>query len=171
VTRRTRPGATWRTAPRSAPAPCRCSAAPRRCPGSGTAATAPSSTWAAAAVGRPRRCAARPANGTPAGAGGTFSFYRPDGTLLPPSPALPPPDGPLDSCHDADITPETIIPPWYGERLNLDEAIYICLANARTPKEKQQQRDQAASPEIFRPRKWVTDPADWIQSLREHTAV
>jgi len=105
------------------------------------------------------------------GPGGTFSFYRPDGTLLPPSPALPSPEGPLGGCHDADITPETIIPPWYGERLNLDEAIYICLANARTPKEKQQQRDQAASPEIFRPRKWVIDPADWIQSLREHTAV
>jgi hypothetical protein len=32
--------------------------------------------------------------------------------------------------HDADITPETIIPPWYGERLDLDHAIYICFANA-----------------------------------------
>ncbi len=39
-------------------------------------------------------------------------------------------------CHDADITPDTIIPPWYGERLDLDEAIYICLANARTPEER-----------------------------------
>ena len=30
----------------------------------------------------------------------------------------------------ADVTPGTIIPAWYGERLDLDHAIYICLANA-----------------------------------------
>ena len=63
-----------------------------------------------------------------------FAFYRPDGTALPASPPLPPPDGTIDGCHDAGITPETIIPPWYGERLNLDDAIYACLANARTPR-------------------------------------
>jgi hypothetical protein len=59
-----------------------------------------------------------------------FAFYRPDGTLLPASPALPHPEGTIGDCHDADITPDTIIPPWYGERLNLDHAIYICFANA-----------------------------------------
>jgi hypothetical protein len=64
-----------------------------------------------------------------AGPGGTFTFTRPDGTAIPPSPALPPPDGTIGDCHDAEIGPETIIPPWYGERLDLDHAIYICLAN------------------------------------------
>ena len=102
--------------------------------------------------------------------GGAFAFYRPDGTALPPSPALPQPDGTIEDCHDADITPETIIPPWYGERLDLDEAIYICLANARTPQERQDQRDQADDPDQFRPRKWVVEPSDWIRYLNEHTA-
>src|SRR5580693_3529779 len=27
-------------------------------------------------------------------------------------------DGSIGDWHDADITPETIIPPWYGERLD-----------------------------------------------------
>ena len=102
--------------------------------------------------------------------GGAFAFYRPDGTPLPPSPALPQPDGTIEDCHDADITPETIIPPWYGERLDLDEAIYICLANARTPQERQDQRDQADDPDLFRPSKWVVEPSDWIRYLNEHTA-
>ena len=61
---------------------------------------------------------------------GTFTFYRPDGTAIPASPPLPQPDGAIEDCHDADITPETIIPPWYGERLDLDHAIYVCFANA-----------------------------------------
>ena len=62
---------------------------------------------------------------------GTFTFYRPDGTAIPASPPLPQPDGAIEEdCHDADITPETIIPPWYGERLDLDHAIYVCFANA-----------------------------------------
>jgi hypothetical protein len=61
---------------------------------------------------------------------GTFTFYRPDGTAIPASPPPPQPDGTIEDCHDADITPETIIPPWYGERLDLDHAIYICFANA-----------------------------------------
>jgi hypothetical protein len=63
--------------------------------------------------------------------GGGFAFARPDGAPVPACPPLPPPrDGGIAGCHDADITPETIIPPWYGERLDLDHAIYICLANA-----------------------------------------
>src|SRR5215472_15405653 len=53
--------------------------------------------------------------------GGAFAFYRPDGSPLPSSPLLPGPDGPIDQAHDADITPDTIIPPWYGERLDLDQ--------------------------------------------------
>ena len=62
--------------------------------------------------------------------GGTFTFYDPAGTVIPPSPALPQPEGTIEGCHDADITPDTIIPAWYGERLDLDYAIYTCFANA-----------------------------------------
>jgi 5-methylcytosine-specific restriction endonuclease McrA len=65
-----------------------------------------------------------------AGPGGAFTFYRPDGTLLPSCPALPDPDGTIGDCHDADITPDTIVPAWYGERLDLDYAIHACFANA-----------------------------------------
>ena len=70
---------------------------------------------------------------------GTFTFYRPDGTPVPASPPLPPPDGTIQDCHDADITAETIIPPWYGERLDLDYAIWVCFANARVQHERQNQ--------------------------------
>ena len=70
---------------------------------------------------------------------GTFTFYRPDGTPVPASPPLPPPDGTIEDCHDAGITPETIIPPWYGERLDLDYAIAVCFANARVQHERQNQ--------------------------------
>jgi hypothetical protein len=28
---------------------------------------------------------------------------------------LIPPDGQIGDCHDAEISPDTIIPPWYGE--------------------------------------------------------
>ncbi len=63
---------------------------------------------------------------------------------IPPSPALPQPDGTIDDCHDAEITPETIIPPWYGERLDLDYAIYTCFANAEY---HARQRDQAGQPD------------------------
>jgi Domain of unknown function (DUF222)/HNH endonuclease len=74
----------------------------------------------------------------PPGGGGDFAFYRPDGAPLPACPALPEPGGSIGETHDADITPDTIIPPWYGERLDLDHAIYVCFANARTAREKQQ---------------------------------
>ncbi len=76
--------------------------------------------------------------------GGTFAFYRPDGSGIPPSSSLPPPDGTIDGCHDADISPDTIIPPWYGERLDLDYAIYTCFANAEY---HARQRDQASQPD------------------------
>ena len=33
--------------------------------------------------------------------GGGFAFFRPDGAGIPPSPALPPPDGTIGDCHDA----------------------------------------------------------------------
>jgi hypothetical protein len=96
---------------------------------------------------------------------GGFAFYRPDGTALPPSPALPPPGGAIGDCHDAEITPGTIIPPWYGERLDLDYAIYTCFANDRNQQGRQDQRDQRDEAEMFQPRAWVaelSDSIDWI---------
>lgn len=99
--------------------------------------------------------------------GGTFTFYRPDGTPLPASPALPPPDGGIEDAHDAEITPETIIPPWYGERLDLDHAIYVCFANARTDEQKRADREQAQEP-VFRPRKWVSDLNDTVNYFRRY---
>jgi hypothetical protein len=90
---------------------------------------------------------------------GTFAFYRPDGTAIPSSPALPPPDRSIEDCHDADITPGTIIPPWYGERLDLDHAIGVCFANARTQQERRTQ-DQDGEPGP-KHRVTVYEPEDW----------
>ena len=115
---------------------------------------------------------------------GTFTFYQPGGTPVPACPPLPHPDGTIESCHDADITPETIIPSWYGERLDLDHAIYICFANAAnaanaaeqahqnpdgpppTPAPQPDRAGQAEEHEPVRPLKWVIEPQDWMPSLR-----
>jgi len=102
----------------------------------------------------------------PAGGGGDFAFYRPDGTPLPDSPPLPEPGGPISQAHDADITPDTIIPPWYGERLDLDHAIYVCFANARTDEEKRADRDQDGAP-VNRGRVTVYEPEDWPERIRQ----
>jgi hypothetical protein len=74
---------------------------------------------------------------------GTFTFYRPDGTAIPSCPPLPQPDGTIEALHDADVTPDTIVPPRYGERLDLDHAIYICFANAAN---QASQRDNSPPP-------------------------
>jgi hypothetical protein len=103
----------------------------------------------------------------PPGSGGDFGFYRPDGTRLPPSPALPEPDGSIGETHDADITPETIIPPWYGERLDLDHAIYVCFANARTAEQKRADRDQDGDP-ATRGRVTIYEPEDWLERIRRY---
>jgi hypothetical protein len=100
---------------------------------------------------------------------GTFMFCRPDGVVLPPCPALPAPDGTLDDCHDADITPQTIIPSWYGERLDLDHAIYVCFANARTEQERRVGRDQASEPRP-RDRVRVFEPEGWADRIRQYFA-
>ena len=107
---------------------------------------------------------------------GTFAFYRPDGAALPASPALPAPDGSIGDCHDADITPDTIIPPWYGERLDLDHAIYVCFANAANqarqhdnapPPVQVDQPDQSDQYEPIQPGHWgPIEPQDWMPSLR-----
>jgi pyruvate/2-oxoglutarate dehydrogenase complex dihydrolipoamide acyltransferase (E2) component len=104
---------------------------------------------------------------------GTFAFYGPDGAAIPPSPALPEADGMIEGCHDADITPDTIIPPWYGERLDLDHAIYVCLANAanqaRHPEQPEAQYDPEEGYEPFQPRMGVSNPLEWIvKQGREH---
>ena len=102
-----------------------------------------------------------------------FAFYRPDGTPLPACPPLPEPDGPIDHAHDADITPDTIIPPWYGERLDLNHAIWACFANARTDEQKQADWEQAQEP-AFRPDIQggdFSDTADYIRRYyEEHPA-
>ena len=76
--------------------------------------------------------------------GCAFAFYRPDGTALPASPALPSPDGSIEEAHGAEITPETIIPLSHGERLDLDYAIYTCLANDKVLEDRAAGRDPRA---------------------------
>ena len=95
--------------------------------------------------------------------GGPFAFCRPDGTRLPSCPPLPKPEGSIDAAHDADITPGTIIPPWYGERLDLDHAIWVCFANARTREE----RERGGDP-VHRGRATVYEPADCDELVRQY---
>jgi hypothetical protein len=94
---------------------------------------------------------------------GTFTFYRPDGSPLPASPALPEPDGSISTAHHADITEDTIIPAWYGERLDLDHAIYVCFANARTRQERE--RDPDGPP---RGRVTIYKPEDCDERYRQY---
>jgi len=97
---------------------------------------------------------------------GTFTFYRPDGAAIPASPPLPQPDGRIGDCHDAEITPETIIPPWYGERLDLDYAIHVCFANARTEQERRthlQDGEPRATDQVT-----VYEPEDWDNRIRRY---
>jgi hypothetical protein len=101
----------------------------------------------------------------PPGGTGTFAFYRPDGTPLPACPPLPGPEGPIGAAHDADITPGTIIPPWYGERLDLNHAIWTCFANARTREERE--RDQDGDP-ADRGRVTIYEPGDWPERYRQY---
>jgi len=99
----------------------------------------------------------------PPGGAATFAFCRPDGTPLPASPALPPPEGGIQDTHDADITPGTIIPPWYGERLDLDHAIYTCFANARTRHEREQDAEPARRADVT-----VYEPEDCDERYRQY---
>jgi hypothetical protein len=106
---------------------------------------------------------------------GTFAFYHPDGAAIPPSPALACPGGTIESCHEADITPDTIVPPWYGERLDLDHAIYVCLANAanqaRHPDQAEVRYDPEEEYEPFQPREGSVNPLDWIVKQGRERAV
>jgi hypothetical protein len=60
-----------------------------------------------------------------------LSVTQAGGTPVPASPQLPPTSGDITSCHTAGITPDTIIPNWNGDRLDLDHAIWAAFANAR----------------------------------------
>ena len=106
---------------------------------------------------------------------GTFAFYRPDGTASPASPALPKVAGAIEDCHDAGITPDTIIPPWYGERLDLDHAIYVCFANAANQARQQDNASPSATadqPESIRQREMGDRAAGLTPSLRrEYTTI
>ena len=104
-----------------------------------------------------------------AGPAGAFTFFRPDGTGIPPSPALPPPGGPIDGCHDADITPGTIIPAWYGERLDLDYAIHACFANAEYHARQASQPDHASQTDQDQPPVAAAEPQDppWTPTATE----
>jgi hypothetical protein len=104
--------------------------------------------------------------------GGTFTFYRPDGSALPPSPALPGTDGTIEGCHDAGITLDTIIPPWYGERLDLDYAIYTCFANAEYHARQAGQAGEPAGQPDQQPAT-ATTPQDepWAPILTEVDAI
>ena len=61
---------------------------------------------------------------------------------MPSSPALPGGDGDLASCHDAQITTDTIIPAGLADKLDLDLAIWACLANARIDEQQASQQQQ-----------------------------
>jgi hypothetical protein len=102
---------------------------------------------------------------TEAGLAEDFAFYRPDGTRLPPCPPLPEPEGPIGDAHDAEITPDTVIPPWYGERLDLHHAIWACFANVRTSEERE--RGQDGDP-ADRGRVTVYEPEDWPERYRQY---
>jgi hypothetical protein len=102
-----------------------------------------------------------------AGPAGTFAFFRPDGTGIPPSPALPQPGGTIDGCHDADITPDTIIPAWYGERLDLDYAIYTCFANAEYHARQRDQDGQARQPDQQTAPATASQEVPWTPTLTE----
>jgi hypothetical protein len=97
---------------------------------------------------------------------GTFSFYRPDGTATPASPKLPGPDGMIEDHHDAEITPETIIPLWHGERLDLDYAIHVCFANARAEQERRSRSQDGQA----RAQNQVTiyEAEDWEDRIRRY---
>src|SRR5260221_2270517 len=51
-------------------------------------------------------------------------------------------DGDLASCHDAQITTDTIIPAGLADKLDLDLAIWACLANARIDEQQASQQQQ-----------------------------
>jgi hypothetical protein len=76
---------------------------------------------------------------------GVFVFLRPDGKPIPHSPPLPQPTGDIADTHDAEITPGTIVPYWFGERLDLHYAISVLFNNQRARQEREQMQRAAAA--------------------------
>jgi 5-methylcytosine-specific restriction endonuclease McrA len=69
-----------------------------------------------------------------------FVFTAADGAEIKPvQPLLGGDAADIRTCHDARISPDTIIPAWYGDRLNLHHAIWACFANAKIAEERAQQ--------------------------------
>jgi len=66
-----------------------------------------------------------------------FTFTRPDHATMPGSPQLSAPAGGISNCHDAAITPDTIIPAGLGDKLDLHLTIWACFANARIAAERE----------------------------------
>ena len=100
----------------------------------------------------------------------SYASAEPTVPVTPGFPALPDTSGTIDGCHDAGITPETIIPAWYGERLDLDYAIYTCFANAEyhaRQRDQARQHDQAGPPD--QPAASTTAPQDqpWTPAVTE----
>lgn len=85
-------------------------------------------------------------------AGGTFAFYRADGAPVPSSPPLPggTVSGLRDS-HDAELEWHTIIPPHSGDRLDLHEAIWVCLNNLRVQARRREQEKEQRQRDDFTP--------------------
>jgi hypothetical protein len=69
---------------------------------------------------------------------GGFDFARKDGTVVPASPALPEVSADISACHGAQISMDTIVPGWYGDKLDLDFAIWACFASARIAEENRE---------------------------------
>jgi hypothetical protein len=100
------------------------------------------------------------------GPAGAFTFCRQDGTPIPVSPALPETADRIEDCHDADIEPGTIIPPWYGERLSLDYAIATCLANAEIQARRKAGQPSERPAETWRPTISDVYVPDALENLR-----
>jgi 5-methylcytosine-specific restriction endonuclease McrA len=65
------------------------------------------------------------------GADGEFLFTRPDGRHVPNAPGLPGGAEDIDTCHDALVTAETIVPAGLADKFDLEMSTWACLANGR----------------------------------------
>ncbi|HEY2076865.1 MAG TPA: hypothetical protein VGH53_11055, partial [Streptosporangiaceae bacterium] len=72
---------------------------------------------------------------------GTFTFTKPDGTLVPNCPRLPEADADLSSQHQADVAAHTIIPAGLADKFDLDQTIWAYFANARLAEERRQEHE------------------------------
>ena len=64
------------------------------------------------------------------------------------------------------IDPDTVIPPWYGERLDLDYAIHVCFANARAEQDRQAHLEDGEPG--ARGRVTIYAAEDWDARMRQY---